>query len=43
MASCLSLYVDTGADDGDPERKRSLQANLRFAENLGAKIVQAQG
>ncbi len=37
------LYVDTGADDGDPERTRSLQANLHFAENLGAKIVRLKG
>ena len=37
------LYVDTGADDGDPERMRSLQANLQFAENLGAKIVRLKG
>ena len=37
------LYVDTGADDGDPERKRSLQANLHFAENLGARIVRIKG
>ena len=32
------VYVDIGADD-DPERQRSLQANFRFAENLGAQIV----
>jgi two-component system, OmpR family, sensor histidine kinase KdpD len=37
------LYVDTGVDDGDPERQRSLQANLHFAENLGAKIVRLKG
>jgi two-component system sensor histidine kinase KdpD len=37
------LYVDTGADDGDAERQRSLQANLHFAENLGAKIVRLKG
>src|SRR5271167_1034195 len=37
------LYVDTGADDGDPERQRSLQANLHFAENLGARIVKIKG
>jgi len=37
------LYVDTGVDDGDPERQRSLQANLQFAENLGAKIVRLKG
>jgi two-component system, OmpR family, sensor histidine kinase KdpD len=32
------VYVDIGADDG-PERQRSLQANFRFAENLGARVV----
>ncbi len=37
------LYVDTGVDDGDPERQRSLQANLQFAENLGAKIARLKG
>jgi two-component system sensor histidine kinase KdpD len=37
------LYVDTGVDDGDPERQRSLQANLHFAENLGAKIARLKG
>src|SRR5271165_7014036 len=37
------LYVDTGADDDDPERQRSLQANLHFAENLGARIARLKG
>ena len=37
------LYVDTGVDGNDPERERSLQANLHFAENLGAKIVRLKG
>ena len=37
------VYVDTGSDDDDPERQRSLEANLRFAENLGAQIVQMKG
>jgi len=32
------VYVDIGSDD-DPERQRSLQANFRFAENLGAQVV----
>ena len=32
------VYVDIGADE-DPERQRSLQANFRFAENLGAHVV----
>ena len=37
------VYVDTGSDDDNPERQRSLEANLRFAENLGAKIVKIKG
>ena len=37
------VYVDTGSDDDDPERQRSLEANLRFAENLGAQIVKMKG
>jgi two-component system sensor histidine kinase KdpD len=36
------VYVDTGLDD-DPERQRSLQANFRFAENLGAQVVRLKG
>jgi two-component system sensor histidine kinase KdpD len=30
--------VDIGRDD-DPEHKRSLEANFRFSENLGAQVV----
>ncbi len=37
-AELFVVYVDIGADD-DPERQRSLDANLRFAENLGAEVV----
>jgi len=37
------VYVDTGVDDNDPERQRSLQANLHFAENLEAHIVRLKG
>jgi two-component system sensor histidine kinase KdpD len=32
------VYVDIGGDE-QPERQRSLQANFRFAENLGAQVV----
>ena len=39
---CYVVYVDTGADE-DPERQRSLQANLHFAENLGAHVVKLKG
>ncbi len=37
------VYVNTGADEDDPERKRSLQANFQFAENLGAQVVRLKG
>ncbi len=37
------VYVNTGADEDDPERKRSLQANFQFAENLGAQDVRLNG
>ncbi len=37
------VYVDIGADEDDPERKRSLQANFQFAENLGAQVVKLKG
>lgn len=36
------LHVDIEEDDQD-EQKRSLAANMRFAENLGAKIVRLKG
>lgn len=36
------IHVDTGRDNSDPS-KRTLAANLRFAENLGAKIIQLKG
>ncbi|HLI63058.1 MAG TPA: universal stress protein [Terriglobales bacterium] len=36
------VYVDIGVDD-DPERQRTLQANFRFAENLGAQVVRLKG
>jgi two-component system sensor histidine kinase KdpD len=36
------VYVDIGSDT-DPERQRSLQANFRFAENLGAQVVKLKG
>jgi len=37
------VYVDIGADEDDPERKRSLQANFQFAENLGAQVAKLKG
>ncbi len=36
------VYVDIGSDE-EPERQRSLQANFRFAENLGAQVVKLKG
>jgi len=41
-AELYVLYVDVGADES-PEDQRSLSQNLRFGENLGAKIVRMQG
>ena len=36
------VYVDIGRDDS-PEYQRTLAENIRFAENLGAKIVKTRG
>jgi two-component system sensor histidine kinase KdpD len=41
-AELYVLYIDVGADD-DPEDQRSLAQNLRFAENLGAKLIRSKG
>src|SRR5208337_3938809 len=41
-AELYVLYVDIGKDD-NPEYQRTLQENIRFAENLGAIIVKAKG
>ncbi len=41
-AELYVLYIDVGADE-DPKDQRSLAQNLRFAENLGAKIIRGQG
>jgi len=41
-AELYVIYIDIGTDES-PEDKRSLAQNLRFAENLGAKIVRATG
>src|SRR5439155_4291459 len=41
-AELYVLYIDVGADE-DPQDQRSLAQNLRFAENLGAKVVHAKG
>jgi len=36
------LHVDTGREESE-KRQRSLQANLQFAENVGATIVRLKG
>lgn len=36
------LHVDL-PDDADEEKRRNLAANLRFAENLSARIIHLQG
>jgi two-component system, OmpR family, sensor histidine kinase KdpD len=41
-AELYVIYVDIGTDGG-PEDQRTLAQNLRFAENLGAKVVHAKG
>ena len=41
-AELYVIYVDIGTDE-DPQDQRSLSQNLRFAENLGAKVFRANG
>jgi len=41
-AELFVVYIDIGVDDS-PEDQRSLAQNLKFAENLGAKIVRTTG
>jgi two-component system, OmpR family, sensor histidine kinase KdpD len=41
-AELYVLYIDIGTDE-DPEDRRSLEQNLRFADNLGAKVVRTKG
>jgi two-component system, OmpR family, sensor histidine kinase KdpD len=36
------VYVDIGVDES-PENQRTLAQNIRFAENLGAKIIRTKG
>ena len=36
------FYIDVGRD-GSPEDQRTLADNIRFAENLGAKVVRSTG
>jgi two-component system sensor histidine kinase KdpD len=41
-AELYVIYVDIGKDD-TPESRRTLQENIRFAENLGATVVKTSG
>jgi two-component system, OmpR family, sensor histidine kinase KdpD len=41
-AELYVVYVDTGVDDNEPN-KRSLAANIRFAEDVGAQVVRLKG
>jgi two-component system sensor histidine kinase KdpD len=41
-AELYAVYVDLGEDAGD-EDKKTLEANLQFAESLGATIVRLKG
>jgi two-component system sensor histidine kinase KdpD len=41
-AELFVIYIDIGVDEA-PEDQRTLAQNLRFAENLGAKVVRSQG
>src|SRR5205807_5593347 len=36
------IYIDIGRDE-DPQDQRSLSQNLRFSENLGAKVFRTKG
>lgn len=36
------VHVDVGGEEEDEEARRSLTANIRFAENLGAKPIRLQ-
>lgn len=40
-AELFAVYVDTGRDR--PEDRKSLEANLQFAESLGAKVSRLEG
>jgi two-component system, OmpR family, sensor histidine kinase KdpD len=36
------IYIDAGMDE-TPERRKSLAANIQFAENLGAAVIRTRG
>ena len=37
------IHVDTGRDHHQEQGKKTLAANLKFAENLGAKVIERKG
>jgi two-component system sensor histidine kinase KdpD len=37
------IHVDTGRDQHQEQGKKTLAANLKFAENLGAKVIELKG
>jgi len=41
-AELFIAYIDIGADES-PENQRTLNQNIRFAENLGAETLRAEG
>jgi len=41
-AELYVIYVDIGVDE-TPENQRTLAQNIKFAENLGAKVVRTKG
>jgi len=41
-AELVVVYVDIGRDD-TPDNQRTLAQNIRFAENLGAKVIRTKG
>jgi two-component system sensor histidine kinase KdpD len=41
-AELFAVYVDIGHDTSDQD-KNSLNANIQFAESLGAKVVRLKG
>ncbi len=41
-ADLLVVYVDTGVDS-TPENQRTLAQNVRFAEDVGAKVIKTEG
>lgn len=42
-AELYAVYVDTGEDHNDQQKLRSLEANIRFAEGLEAKVERLKG